>query len=249
MFDIHKIKPVHGWREFFGEVGIIVLGVLIALAAESLVERWRWHEETEQNREAIKRDLYASALNAWERLGVEPCLRGRLSDLLARVDANRGDWKSSPMPRRPERERTTVVSPAYAPPSRYYLTDAWKDALASGSFQHLSADDAANFSVAFSSVQEMADAQAREASAATRLSPLSFNLRLDARSKIDMIAAIAEVDRSLLLMDAVSAELLDNVRGLKLGFDPQMERRDRAAIFADQRYHRGFCVVDPHVAL
>ena len=25
-------KPLHGWREFAGEVGIIVLGVIIALA-------------------------------------------------------------------------------------------------------------------------------------------------------------------------------------------------------------------------
>ena len=26
-------KPLHGWRQFTGEVGIIVIGVLIALAA------------------------------------------------------------------------------------------------------------------------------------------------------------------------------------------------------------------------
>ena len=31
---IHLPKPLHGWRAFLGEVGIIVLGVLIALAAE-----------------------------------------------------------------------------------------------------------------------------------------------------------------------------------------------------------------------
>ena len=30
-------KPLHGWREFAGEVGIIVLGVLIALGLEQLV--------------------------------------------------------------------------------------------------------------------------------------------------------------------------------------------------------------------
>jgi hypothetical protein len=27
----HLPKPLHGWREFIGEVGIIVIGVLIAL--------------------------------------------------------------------------------------------------------------------------------------------------------------------------------------------------------------------------
>jgi drug/metabolite transporter (DMT)-like permease len=30
-------KPLHGWREFAGEVGIIVIGVLIALGAEQFV--------------------------------------------------------------------------------------------------------------------------------------------------------------------------------------------------------------------
>ena len=35
-------KPLRGWREFAGEVGIIVLGVLIALGAQQLVE-WANH--------------------------------------------------------------------------------------------------------------------------------------------------------------------------------------------------------------
>jgi len=34
----HLPKPLHGWREFVGEVGIIVIGVLIALGAEQAVE-------------------------------------------------------------------------------------------------------------------------------------------------------------------------------------------------------------------
>jgi len=35
--EIHKPKPIHNWREFLKEVGIIVLGVGIALAAEQAV--------------------------------------------------------------------------------------------------------------------------------------------------------------------------------------------------------------------
>ena len=35
---IHLPKPLHGWREFVGEVGIIVMGVLIALGAEQVIE-------------------------------------------------------------------------------------------------------------------------------------------------------------------------------------------------------------------
>jgi hypothetical protein len=37
----HLPKPLHGWREFAGEVGIIVLGVLIALGAGVLLRYMR----------------------------------------------------------------------------------------------------------------------------------------------------------------------------------------------------------------
>jgi hypothetical protein len=43
----HLPKPLHGWREFAGEVGIIVLGVLIALAAESVVEDLQWRHKVD----------------------------------------------------------------------------------------------------------------------------------------------------------------------------------------------------------
>jgi hypothetical protein len=65
---VHLPKPLHGWREFLGEVGIIVLGVLIALTAEQLLVAWQWHREVRGFRAAadneLGRDLgiYSSAM-------------------------------------------------------------------------------------------------------------------------------------------------------------------------------------------
>lgn len=70
-------KPIHGWREFAGEVGIIVLGVLIALGAQQLVE-WgnhlsqvdemsaRLRRESLENRDGMNFDLASlrKSLNA-----------------------------------------------------------------------------------------------------------------------------------------------------------------------------------------
>lgn len=53
----HLPKPLHGWREFAGEVGIIVIGVLIALGAEQLVEDWRWHERLAAAQKTIDFEL------------------------------------------------------------------------------------------------------------------------------------------------------------------------------------------------
>jgi hypothetical protein len=41
----HLPKPLHGWREFTGEVGIIVIGVLIALGAQQVVEAAQWRSK------------------------------------------------------------------------------------------------------------------------------------------------------------------------------------------------------------
>lgn len=36
--QFHLLKPLQGWREFTHEIVIIVMGVLIALGAQQLVE-------------------------------------------------------------------------------------------------------------------------------------------------------------------------------------------------------------------
>ena len=77
----HLPKPMHGWREFVGEVGIIVIGVLIALGAEQLVEAARWREEVGNFREAVDHelgrnlDIYASVI------AQRPCVNRNLVDL------------------------------------------------------------------------------------------------------------------------------------------------------------------------
>jgi len=61
----HLPKPLHGWREFVGEVGIIVLGVGIALGAEQLVESWQWHRKVAVVRKSIMSEL-ANDRARWE---------------------------------------------------------------------------------------------------------------------------------------------------------------------------------------
>ena len=53
----HVPKPLHGWRELAGEVGIIVLGVLIALGFEQVVEAMRWRSEVGHFRKAVDHEL------------------------------------------------------------------------------------------------------------------------------------------------------------------------------------------------
>jgi hypothetical protein len=65
---IHLPKPLHGWREFVGEVGVVVIGILIALGGEQMVETLhhrsqvhdataKLHAESVENRSALDLDV------------------------------------------------------------------------------------------------------------------------------------------------------------------------------------------------
>lgn len=61
---IHLPKPLHGWRAFIGEVGVIVLGVLIALAAGQLVETIHHANQRAELREALDTDSRQAIIDA-----------------------------------------------------------------------------------------------------------------------------------------------------------------------------------------
>jgi hypothetical protein len=86
---VHLPKPMHGWREFAGEVGIIVLGVLIALGAEQMIEAIHARREVAEFRSAVDVEL-ATDLAAYRfRIQQEPCVKRRLGELRQWLDADR----------------------------------------------------------------------------------------------------------------------------------------------------------------
>jgi hypothetical protein len=61
----HLPKPLQGWREFAGEVGIIVLGVLIALTAQEGAQALRDRGDAAQLRQSMTKEL-ANDRARWE---------------------------------------------------------------------------------------------------------------------------------------------------------------------------------------
>ena len=78
---VHLPKPQHGWRAFVGEVGIIVIGVLIALGAEQVVETLHERADVEQLRSALRGEL-ADDRARWEHIRAQDrCTQQRLDAL------------------------------------------------------------------------------------------------------------------------------------------------------------------------
>jgi hypothetical protein len=79
--DIHKPKPIHGWRDFFKEVGIIVLGVSIALGAEQSVEAIHESHIAAEARNAVRAEVRENLWWLDRRARYEPCITQRLAEL------------------------------------------------------------------------------------------------------------------------------------------------------------------------
>lgn len=77
----HLPKPLHGWRELIGEVGIIVVGVLIALAAEQVVEGFHERSLRNEARTAIDDEISQNMDAFRRRAEVQQCINARLRDV------------------------------------------------------------------------------------------------------------------------------------------------------------------------
>jgi hypothetical protein len=97
--EIHKPKPWHGWREFFKEYLIIVVGVLTALGAEQAVEWLHWRHEVHVAREAIAFDLGEIVARTASKDGESACVGERLGEIAEALDSAQTTKRLPPMGR------------------------------------------------------------------------------------------------------------------------------------------------------
>jgi hypothetical protein len=94
----HLPKPLHGWRAFVGEVGIIVIGVLIALGAEQLVEAAHRKQEAARADASIRSELAFNLGRLESRTTIHSCVDRRIEEIQALLDGA-GDKSDIATPR------------------------------------------------------------------------------------------------------------------------------------------------------
>ena len=132
----HLPKPLHGWREFAGEVGIIVIGVLIALGAEQLIERLQWRDKVHETTVQLDAELHRDAVSAYDWLVVAPCIDGQLQAIDAALASARQTHRLRP-------------TPAFTPPLEIFTEDTWLNARALQVADHLSPRQVQEYSSLF----------------------------------------------------------------------------------------------------
>ena len=97
--EVHHAHPVKSWREFFTEIGIIVIGILVALALDQAAERYREYRFAGEARDAVRAEVSENLYWVNVRAQAEPCIGRRLQEIGAILDlAEQG--KPYPVPHR-----------------------------------------------------------------------------------------------------------------------------------------------------
>jgi hypothetical protein len=122
---IHKPKAAHGVRQFVSEIGVIVVGILIALAGEQTVETIRHHREVEVGETALKADYSRFIRQRAELAASTGCVARRLAELRAIVD----DGARHGM--------LGAVGPVPQPPPHSWDITSWDTMVASGAATHV----------------------------------------------------------------------------------------------------------------
>lgn len=96
MFRMLKLEPPHGWRAVFWELGIVTVGVLIALGAQQAVDMIHNRQVAAETREAITEEINTNLANVHLRATAESCIARRLAELHVLIDewGRTGDYQT-----------------------------------------------------------------------------------------------------------------------------------------------------------
>ena len=175
----HLPKPLHGWREFAGEVGIIVLGVLIALSAEQLIQSAHEARLRRETRDAARSELTAALQNFVNRRLLEPCIDRRLDEVTQLLSASE--------------------KPGYRPPTwigRPQMWDfaepAWDAAAAGGRVSLLSLQEQTALGSVYSQLRQLNVLENEEQKSWATIRQLENLADVDAQTRASVRSAVAE---------------------------------------------------------
>ena len=100
MFRLLKLKPPNGWNAVAWELLIVTVGVLLALGAQQLVERWQARREVAGFRNAVRDEIETNLDSYPYRAKQKACIDRRLNQLQAWLDgwrAGRGVALTEPI--------------------------------------------------------------------------------------------------------------------------------------------------------
>lgn len=243
MFRLIRLNPPNGWNAVGWELAIVVLGVLIALAAQEAVETRRWRDEVRLTEDALTIEIADSVLHASERQMVNRCLSDRLRQLIGKVSASDGAWQGDPLVLASTTTGVSTTAPgAYRTPNRPWNDDVWVATQNGGVFTHMPRERVAAFAKVYARMEGLRKMNEFEHQVFPELLYLSFDTQLDPAARQRALSTLGRLDwlNGTILLDG--GKLIDEVRAVRLDFSRTRFKQGLADAERSQRTFRGACV-------
>jgi hypothetical protein len=223
-------KPWHDWRNDGRELAIVVIGVLIALLAQEVVQDWEWKAKVAAAERAMRHEmLWDNGPQLYQRAAMHPCAVQRLDAIRAAVEAGKS------------RGQVMALIDSYWAPYFSYDTIPRDAANTSDVASHMPADTMDLYAIVYTQMAPMTRNSEREVSDLAQLQALSRSggaLTPAERDKVvSAVEALRGDDR---LMWLVSGWTIPKLREL----GPLDADRAREML-ADARDHYRDCVKPP----
>jgi hypothetical protein len=237
----HLPKPLHGWREFAGEVGIIVIGVLIALGAEQVVESSHDRLQVEKMRSRLGSELSNNLINVYERLAIDRCLTGRIAELRGLLVKSNGTWTGQPA--NFGKYYVNVMPAVYRIPNRPWPTSEWQAAKASGIVNKASDAQSSRYSGLYTYIDELDATQKQERDYEAELGDLAFDTHLSDADRNEHLRTLSRLDDLNSRFINIAENMVDGAANIGVTLSAQ----DQASTLKLDRSFRGACVTAPHL--
>jgi len=210
---IHLPKPLHGWKEFANEIFVIVIGVLIALGFEALVEEVHCMHKAEDGRERLRAEIATNFRFSAELAMVTPCVLAQLDALQAHLAAPDAARQPMPLDRFPDNLAVLRL------PTRPWATATWEALQQDGTSSHLSVEEQRYLGSLYSEVETLRSQTASPGDAAGKLLVTGYSGELSAQTRSDLRVVVTEQYRRSQYMGRLAAQVMATARDL--GFKPE----------------------------
>jgi hypothetical protein len=224
-------RPLHGWRALAGEIGVIVVGVLIALTAEQAVQQWHDHSDMREAQQQMFLEMRDDNLpQAFTRVAIAPCLDAELSAIAAGAN------------KRLSREAINRLVSDFEPPVRTWDSEAYDSAIASGALKPGGPQELMRWAAFYRILPILRAAGAQEDELIGNLAVLQdreLPLTVDERS--NLVRTSRHLQRANRAMSTVGELVIQ----LSKSAGVEMTASNRTSILNELREAYGPCVRDP----
>lgn len=188
-----RISPSMGWKAFWSEIVIVVLGVAIALAASEAMQEWSWRGRVVDGKARLLDETANVFEWSAEQYATQGCIQAQLDRLTLRLLESGDVLEPAPMysePSDPYFSRFVVRLP-YRP----WHMPTWESLVADGTATRFSSQAQAYYSLLATLTDVNRDLRIESNQAAGRLLALSHPIPLDASARREFLVDIEALRR------------------------------------------------------